>query len=60
MTQFVEYIYQGIEYSRLPANNHVDNWFCLNCGRAGKVKAFYKSTLRTRARAHLNCRCPKR
>ena len=41
-------------------NDHYSNWYCLDCGASGEPRAYYKSTLRTRRRGHLICRCKKR
>ena len=41
----------------LPKSDLFSCWRCLSCGSHGKGKVKYKSTLRTRVRAHQNCRC---
>jgi len=39
--------------------DHYSSWYCLDCGARGSKKEEYKSSLKTRRRAHLNCRCKK-
>ena len=50
-------IYKGMCPCILPKKDHYSNWVCLDCGARGKVKVRYKSTLKTRVRAHFKCRC---
>ena len=52
-------IWQGIDPNRLPARDYESTWYCSDCGREGDVNRYFRSTLRTRARGHLNCRCIK-
>lgn len=44
----------------LPKKDYFSNWSCLSCGSHGKGKVKYRSTLRTRVRAHQKCRCKAR
>lgn len=41
----------------LPMRDFFSTWKCYSCGAQGKHKVKFKSTLRTRVRAHQQCRC---
>lgn len=55
--QDVYVINQHTPTESIPARNYRDTWHCESCGKSGKTDMRFRSTLRTRVRGHLNCRC---
>ena len=47
-------------YYLLPPLDYWSSWMCLDCGATGEWRESYRSSLRVRVRAHLNCRCKAR